>query len=108
MRSVATPVAPAPVGAGSYSRRRCYPEREMLVRLFGGRREVTAAVAYYAQWVSVDEFSWSLNKKLPEVRLRGIYCLRTGRLLYVGAAQEEALTEQLEGLLLHEGQHAHR
>ena len=80
----------------------------MLVRLFGGRREVTAAVAYYAQWVSVDEFSWSISRKLPEVRLRGIYCLHTGRLLYVGAAREQALTEQLESLLLHEGHDAHR
>ncbi|WBO84493.1 hypothetical protein [Hymenobacter yonginensis] len=101
MRSPATAVAPAPVGAGSYTRRRCYPEREMSVSLFGGLREVSAAVAYYVQWVS-DEF-YSYKGTAPHVQLRGVYCLRTGRPLYVGARQEQALREQLEDLLGREG-----
>ena len=47
MRSPATTVAPAPVGVGAYNRRQCYEERELAVSLFGGLREVTAAVSYY-------------------------------------------------------------
>ncbi|MBD2716736.1 hypothetical protein KBK19_16950 [Microvirga sp. STR05] len=103
MRSQATTVAPAPAGAGSYSRRHCFPERELAVSLFGGLRQVLAAVSYYVQWVSADEFSWS-SRRQPHVRLRGVYCLRTGRPLYVGSAQEQELTEQLEALLFEEGQ----
>ncbi|GAB2784639.1 hypothetical protein HNQ93_002468 [Hymenobacter luteus] len=103
MRSQATTVAPAPVGVGGYNRRRCFPEREMQVPLFGGLRQVQAAVSYYVQWVSADEFQWS-SRKQPHVRLRGVYCLRTSRLLYVGAAREQALQEQLEAQLFEEGQ----
>lgn len=103
--SSAAAVAPALVGAGSYSRRRCFHERELAVSLFGGRREVLAAVSYYVQWVSADEFSWSRNQQ-PHVRLRGVYCLRTGRQLYVGTAQEQALADQLEEQLFQEGRDA--
>lgn len=101
MRSPAATVAPAPVGAGSYTRRRCFPEREMTVSLFGGLREVSAAVAYYVQWVS-DEF-YSYKGAAPHVQLRGVYCLRTGCPLYVGARQEQALREQLEAHLFEQG-----
>ncbi|RSK49384.1 hypothetical protein [Hymenobacter rigui] len=101
MRSAATTVAPAPVGEGGYTRRRCFPEREMTVGLFGGLREVMASVAYYVQWIS-DEF-YSYKGAAPHVQLRGVYCLRTGRPLYVGARQEQALQEQLEAQLHKEG-----
>jgi hypothetical protein len=98
-------VAPAPVGAGGYTRRRCFPERELSVPLFGGVREVSAAVAYYVQWVS-DEFYG--GRAAPQVQLRGVYCQRTGRRLYIGATQEQALAGQLEDMLHHEGRDAWR
>jgi hypothetical protein len=105
MYSAAAAVAPAPVGVGSYSRRRCFHERELPVSLFGGLREIVAAVAYYVQWVSADEFNWSRDKQ-PHVRLRGVYCRRTGRPLHVGHAQEQALAEQLQEILFREGPQA--
>ena len=101
MRSPVTTVAPAPVGVGASNRRQCFPEREMPVSLFGGLREVRAAVAYCVQWVSAEFYGF--GRKAPHVCLRGIYCLRTGRLLYVGPAQEQALREQLEAQLFEEG-----
>lgn len=97
---------PAPVGAGSYTRRRCFPERELAVSLFGGLREVLATVAYYVQWVA-DEF-YPYAGVAPHVQLRGIYCQRTGCRLYVGPAQERALADQLEELLHQEGRDAWR
>ncbi|UOQ81007.1 hypothetical protein [Hymenobacter sp. 5414T-23] len=103
MRSQVAAVAPAPVGVVGYNRRRSFPERELSVSLFGGLREVSAAVAYYVQWVSAEEYSWS-SKKAPQVQVRGVYCLRTGRSLYIGSSQEKALAEQLEALLFEEGQ----
>lgn len=102
MRSTA--VAPNPAGVGSYSRRRCFPERELSVALFGGLREVVASVSYFVQWVS-DEF-YGGGCKAPHVQVRGVYSLATGGRLYVGSAQEQALAEQLEELLFHEGQDA--
>ncbi|SHL75476.1 hypothetical protein [Hymenobacter psychrotolerans] len=103
MRSPAATVAPSPAGLGAYNRRKCFEERELSVSLFGGLREVTAAVSYYVQWVSADEFNWS-GRKQPHVQVRGVYCRRTGRPLYVGRAQERALGEKVEALLFEQGQ----
>ena len=103
MRSPAATVAPRPAGRGAYNRRKCFEEQELVVSLFGGLRQVQAAVSYYVQWVSADEYSWS-GRRQPHVRLRGVYCLRTGRPLHVGGTQERQLAEQVEALLFEQGQ----
>ena len=103
MRSPAATVAPSPAGLGAYNRRKCFEEQELVVSLFGGLRQVQAAVSYYVQWVSADEYSWS-GRRQPHVRLRGVYCLRTGRPLPVGGTQERQLAEQVEALLFEQGQ----
>ncbi|GGG35699.1 hypothetical protein [Hymenobacter glacieicola] len=102
MPSAATRPQPCPSRAGYCNRRATLPERELSVSLFGGCRQVPAAVTYYASWVSTGSFP----ARVPQVQVRGVWALPSGACLLsaIGHTQRAALAEQLEQLLLREGE----
>lgn len=105
MRSVAIRPCPAPTRAGYANRRAAYAEQELTVQLFGGAREVQAAVNYYAWWVSTGSSIYP--SRVPEVQVRGVWALPSGACLLraVSRAQRESLAERIAQILFHQGEH---
>lgn len=102
MFSAALRPQPCPTRAGYCNRRATLPERELSVSLFGGCRQVVAAVTYYASW----EYTGSYPRRSVRVEVRGVWALPSGACLLsaIGRAQRRTLAEQLEDLLLAEGE----